>query len=237
MGLEKIYTISPCFRAEKSKTARHLTEYWHAEVEISWGGLDPLTKIAEELISHICQRVAKDCEEELKFLGRDPKDLKKIKSPFPKITYTQALEKLKKKGVKVTWGKDLRTVEEKALGKMYDKPIIVTHYPKQVMAFYKPADPKDPKVSLCFDMIAPEIGFELMGGSERDQDIKAMKKALKQQGEDLKSYEWYFDTRRYGSIPHAGFGMGVDRVVQWICKLKSIKDAIAFPRTPERTEP
>ena len=236
-ALEKIYTITPSFRAEKLKTARHLSEYWHAEVEVAWVDLDGLIKIAEGLVSHICQKVAKERTEELKALGRDPKKLEKIKPPFPSITYDEALKILKKDRMNVRWGKDLRTLEEKKLMKHYKKPLIVTHYPKEVMAFYKPKDPKNPKVALCFDMIAPEAGFELMGGSERDLDIEEMKKILRKRGEKLKDYEWYFDTRRYGAFPHSGFGMGVERIIQWICGLISFKDGLPFPRTVVRYLP
>ena len=235
--LEKIFTIAPSFRAEKSKTSRHLTEYWHGEMEAAWMDLDGLAKICEELISYICQRVVKDCSKELKLLRRDSKVFEKIKPPFPRITYTEALKVLAKDGMKVSWGKDLRTPEEKQLTTHYDRPVIVTHYPKEVMAFYKPRDSKNKKVARCLDVLVPETGFEVIGGSERDLDIDDMKKALKSKGEDPKDYEWYFDTRRFGAVPHAGFGMGVDRIVQWICGLESIKDAIPFPRTLERLTP
>jgi len=236
-ALEKIYTITPAFRAEKSRTARHLAEYWTAEVEIAWCDLDCSIKITEELISHICQKVAKECQKELKLLGRDSKDLLEIKPPFPRITYTKALEMLKKDKIKVKWGKDLRTIEERKLASHYKKPLIVTHYPKDIMAFYKPKDPKDPKVAKCYDVICPEIGVEIVGGSERDLDIKELKKALKKAGASPKDYEFYFDTRRYGAIPHSGFGLGIERVIQWICKLEHIRDAIPFPRTITRISP
>jgi len=235
--LEKIFTIAPSFRAEKSKTARHLTEYWHGEMEAAWMDLDGLAKVCEELISYICQKVAKDCAKELKALGREPAQFEKIKPPFPRVTYTEALKILAKDGMKVSWGKDLRTPEEKQLTTHYEKPVIVTHYPKEAMAFYKPRDSKDKKVARCLDVLVPGTGFEVIGGSERDLDIDDMKKSLKAKGEDTKDYEWYFDTRRFGAVPHAGFGMGVDRIVQWICGLESIKDAIPFPRTMERLTP
>jgi len=235
--LEKIFTIAPSFRAEKSKTARHLTEYWHGEMEAAWMELDELAKVCEELISYICQKVAKECAKELKILGRDPEKFARIRPPFPRMTYREALTLLKKDGMSVPFGKDLRTPEEKQITTHFDKPVIVTHYPKAVMAFYKQKDPKDPKVALCLDVLVPETGFEIIGGSVRDLDIAEMKKILKAKGEDPKDYDWYFDTRRYGAVPHAGFGMGMDRIVQWICGLESIKDAIPFPRTPERVEP
>lgn len=236
-GLEKIYTIIPAFRSEKSDTARHLTEYWTAEAEMAWYDLDGCIKISEELISHVCVKVAKECKEELKVLGVDPKYLLKMTLPFPRITYTEALKILEKDGMKVKWGKDLRSLEEKQLMKQYDKPLTVTHYPKDIMAFYKPRDKKDPKVAVCYDILLPGVGMEVVGGSERDPDIKELKKSLIAAGEDPSKYGFYFDTRKYGSVPHSGFGLGVERLIMWICKLKSIKDAIAFPRTIERTSP
>jgi asparaginyl-tRNA synthetase len=236
-ALEKVYVIGPSFRAEKSKTARHLTEYWHAEPEVAWCDLDGIIKVAEELVSHICQKVAKECRKELTVLGRNPADLERIKPPFPRITYEDAIEKLDAKGIEVTWGKDLRTPEEKAIADMFEKPVFITHYPKEIMAFYKPAEPKNPKTARCFDLIAPEVGVEIIGGSERDTNIKEMEKALREKGDDPKNYGWYFDTRRYGAVPHSGFGLGVERIIQWICKLDSIKDAIPFPRTIERLAP
>ncbi len=236
-SLEKIYTITAAFRAEKSKTTRHLCEYWTAEVETAWQKLDECIDLAEGLVAHICQKVAKEESKSLDILGRDPKDLLKIKAPFPRITYSQALKKLEKSGMKVKWGKDLRTLEEKKIASFYDKPIFVTHYPKEAMAFYKPRAPKDPRTALCFDLIAPEIGIEMIGGSERDMDIKSLKKSLKEKGEKVSDYEFYLDTRRYGAVPHSGFGLGIARLLQWICKLDTIRDAIPFPRTPRRCTP
>ncbi len=235
-SLEKIYCIAPSFRAEKSRTTRHLTEYWHAETEVAWAHLDDILKLAEEFVSHICQYVAEHASESLKQLGRDPEDLKKITVPFPKITYKEALEILKKDGMEVPWGKDLRTLEERQLMTHYDRPLIITHYPKETMAFYKPKDPKNPSTALCFDMICHDIG-ELIGGSERETDIEEMKKALQKDGEKVENYEWYFDSRRFGSVPHSGFGFGVERFIQWVCKLDHIRDAIPFPRFINRVSP
>jgi len=235
-GLEKIYTIAPSFRAEKSKTAKHLTEYWHAEMEIAWAGLEELIKYGEGVVSHICQKVAKENRKELEILGQDYKRLEKVKPPFPRMTYTEALESLKKAGVKVPWGKDLRSVEEKKLGTKFDTPVIVTHYPKEVKAFYMKIDQTNPDVVLCFDMISP-IGTEIIGASERETDLGELVRKLKKEGANLKNYEWYLDTRRYGSVPHAGFGLGVERVIQWLCGLETIKDAIPFPRTIDRKTP
>lgn len=139
--------------------------------------------------------------------------------------------------MKTEWGKDLRTIEERKLMEYYDKPLVVTHYPKEIMAFYKPKDPKDPKVALCYDILCPEIGIEIVGGSERDLDIEELKKSLIAAKEDPKKYEFYFDTRKYGAIPHSGFGLGIERLIMWICKLDDIKDAIPFPRTMTRIKP
>ncbi|MEM7819915.1 MAG: asparagine--tRNA ligase [Candidatus Aenigmatarchaeota archaeon] len=236
-ALEKVYCNSPCFRAERSKTSRHLAEFYMAEMEVAWANLDDIIKYAEELVSFIIQYVIKKNKDELKFLGQDINKLKKIKPPFPRITYTEALEILRKDGIKIPWGKDLRTLEEDKLMEHFDKPLIVTNYPKTIMAFYKPRDPKDPKTALCFDMLAPEGYGEIIGGSERDTDIEEMKKSLKEQGEKVETYEWYFDTRRYGSVPHAGFGLGVERIISWICHLDNIKDATPFPRTMLRKSP
>ncbi|RJQ17231.1 asparagine--tRNA ligase [Candidatus Woesearchaeota archaeon] len=236
-ALEKLYCISPCFRAEKSKTSRHLSEFWMAEMEAAWIGLKELTQSAEECVSFIVKKVVEENEEELKVLGQDVEKLKKIKAPFPRLTYTEVLERLAKKGDKVKWGKDLRTVEEDTIMEEFDKPLIVTHYPKEIMAFYKPKDPDDEKTALCFDMLAPEGYGEIIGGSQRDTDIEELTKALKKMGENPKHYDWYFDLRKYGSVPHSGYGLGIERVVAWLCKLDNIKDAIPFPRTMLRWTP
>ena len=241
-ALEKIFTIQPSFRAEKSKTSRHLTEYWHAEMEVAWENFEYLQDDAEELIKHIVSRVLKERKTELELIGRDWKKLEAtLKKKFPRITYDEALKLLKeKKKVSIPWGKDLRTVEEDRLSELYDTPIMVRHYPKIVKAFYMKQVPKTKpgkEVVYGFDMIAPEGYGELVGGSQREESIEKLKKNLIAQGENPEKYEFYFDTRRYGSVPHGGFGMGVERVISWICGLETIKDAIAFPRTMTRYTP
>jgi len=238
-GLEKIYTISPSFRAEKSKTSRHLTEYWHAEMEMAWADFDEIIDHGEKLLKHIVKKVLAERKAELKILERDVKKLEPtVKKPFVRMTYTEALEILKKKcKMDVPWGKDLRTIEEEKLTELYDVPIICTHYPKKVKAFYMTEDPDDPKVVQGCDFLAPEGHGEIVGGSHREHDIEKVKKRLIEDGEDPKEYEFYLDTRRYGSVPHGGFGMGVERVIKWICGLDTIKDAIPFPRTMERYKP
>jgi len=242
MALEKIYTIAPSFRAEKSKTSRHLTEYWHAEMEAAWATFVNLIDYGEELLKHIVKIILKENKKELQILGRDVKKLEPtIKKKFPRMTYDEVLKLLKEKcKMKITWGKDLRTVEEDELSKLFDTPIIVTHYPKAVKAFYM----KEPKNSTKaksivngVDFIAPEGYGEIIGGSEREPDIEEIKKRLKEMGEKVEEYEFYLDTRKYGSVPHSGFGMGVERVITWICGLENIKDAIPFPRTMLRWKP
>lgn len=238
-ALEKIYDMAPTFRAEKSKTSRHLTEFWMHEMEVAWIGLDELMDYAEGLIKHIVKRVLEENREELKILGRDVKKLEPtLTKKFPRITYDEALKILKDKcKMNVPWGKDLRTIEEDKIMDLYDVPVFVTMYPKELMAFYKPRDSKNPKVARCFDLLGPEGNHELAGGSERDTNIEELKKSLKALGEKIEDYGYYLDTRKYGSIPHAGFGMGTERVIKWICGLENVKDTIAFPRTPGRFNP
>lgn len=237
-AIEKIYTIAPSFRAEKSKTSRHLTEYWHAEMEEAWAHFDQIIDHGEGVLKHIVKKVLETNQEELKILQRDVKKLEPaLQKPFPRMTYDDALAILKKKGMDVEWGKDLRTIEEDELSKLYDTPIAVTRYPKIVKAFYMKEDPKNPDVVLGVDFIAPEGYGEIIGGSEREADIEKIKERLLAQGEDPSKYEFYLDTRRYGSVPHGGFGMGTERVIAWICGLENIKDAIPFPRTMVRWKP
>ncbi len=236
-GLEKIYTVAPCFRAEKSKTSRHLTEFWMAEMEAAWLGISDIIGIAEKLLEHIVKKVLAKNRKDLEILQRDISKLEHVKTPFEKITYTDALKILEKDGIALQWGKDLRTIEEDALMKHFIKPVIVTHYPKEIMAFYKQKDEKNEKVALCFDMLAPEGYGEIVGGSQRDTNMEELKKALAKEGENIEKYQWYLDLRKYGSVPHAGFGMGMERVIAWICGLDNIKDTIPFPRTMLRKSP
>ena len=238
-ALEKIYTISPSFRAEKSKTSRHLTEYWHAEMEMAWAEFKDIQDHAEGVIKQVVKTVLEKHKAELEVLGRDFKLLEpSLKKPFVRMTYDEALKILEQKcKMKVQWGKDLRTIEEEKLTKLYDVPVIVTHYPKVVKAFYMTEDPKNPKTVQGCDVLAPEGYGEIVGGSHREHDLEKIKKRLVAQGEDPSQYEFYLDTRRYGSVPHGGFGMGVERLIAWICGLETVKDAIPFPRTMERYKP
>ncbi len=237
MALERIYTVAPSFRAEKSRTPRHLTEYWHAEMEEVWAGMDEVIRHAEGVVSHVCHRVAEERPDDVLALGRTPEFLKAVAPPFDRYTYDEALEILKAKGVEVEWGKDLRTLEERALTEGKTKPIIVSHYPRISQAFYKARDPQNPDLVLGFDVIAGDGVGELVGGSERETDLETIRQSLVHQGEDPKAYEWYLDSRRYGAVPHSGFGMGMERLVQWVCRLEHIRDAVPFPRTPARFAP
>jgi asparaginyl-tRNA synthetase len=192
---------------------------------------------AEGVISHVCQRVAEERPDEVAALGRTPEFLKAVKPPFERLTYEEALKVLRGKGVDVEWGKDLRTLEERALTEGKTKPIFVTHYPKVSQAFYKARDPKRPDLVLAFDVIAGDDVGEIVGGSERERDLETIRASLAEQGEDPKAYDWYLDSRRYGAVQHAGFGMGMERLIQWIGTLEHIRDAVPFPRTPARFAP
>ena len=238
-SLEKIYNMGPTFRAERSKTSRHLSEFWMAEMEAAWMDLHDVVQVAKDEVKFILKEVLKNNKHELEIIGQDIKKLEKIaKTEFPTITYTKAIDILnKKEKMNIKWGKDLRTLEENKLADNFHTPVVVTHYPVEVMAFYKPRDSDNPETALCFDMIAPEGYGEIVGGSQRSQDIEDMKQRLRKTGEKVANYEWYFDLRRYGSVPHAGYGLGVERVVAWICGLDNIKDAIPFPRTILRFRP
>ncbi len=238
-SLEKIYTISPSFRAEPSKTSRHLTEYWHAEMEVAWCEFKDIYTYGEKLLKHVVKQVLEQNAEELKILGRDISKLEPVvKKPFVRMTYTEALKILKEKcQMDIEWGKDLRTIEEEKLSTLYDVPIICTHYPKKVKAFYMMEDPQNTETVQGCDFLAPEGHGEIIGGSQREHDLTKIKQRLLAQGEDPGQYEFYLDTRRYGSVPHGGFGLGVERVIRWICGFENIKDAIPFPRTIERYKP
>ncbi|MDP3733615.1 MAG: asparagine--tRNA ligase [Nanoarchaeota archaeon] len=238
-SLEKIYTISPSFRAERSKTSRHLTEYWHAEMELAWAEFNDIIDYGEKLLKHVITRVLETNKAELELLERDYKKLEPaVKKPFVRMSYDEALKILKTKcKMDVEWGKDLRTIEEEKLTKLYDVPVIVTHYPKKVKAFYMTEDPKNSEVVQGCDFLAPEGYGEIIGGSHREHDLEKIKARLREQGENPEDYEFYLDTRRYGSVPHGGFGLGVERIISWICGLDTIKDAIPFPRTMERYKP
>lgn len=238
-ALEKVYNMGPTFRAEKSKTSRHLSEFWMAEMEAAWMDLKDVSEFAKKELKYCIAEVAKKHAREFEILGVDASVLLNMtKKEWPTMKYKEALEILKEKaGMDVTYGKDLRTVEEEKLTEFFDTPIVVTHYPTEIMAFYKPGDKENPQEALCFDMLAPAGFGEIIGGSQRSLDVEDMKKRLEADGEDPADYTFYFDTRAYGSVPHSGYGVGIERVIRWICNLESIKDAIPFPRTMLRYKP
>ncbi len=238
-ALERVYGTAPTFRAEKSKTSRHLSEFWMVETECAWMGLHEISELAKEELKHCVLAVVEKHTEDLKFLGQDVDKLRAMaEKEWPTIKYREALRLLKeKKGMDVPFGKDLRTVEEDKLMECFDVPVCVTHYPVEVMAFYKPRDPENQDEALCFDMLAPDGYGEIVGGSQSSMDVEDMKQRLEKEGEDCSNYEWYFDLRKYGGVPHSGYGIGAERVVAWICKLENIKEAIPFPRTMLRWKP
>jgi len=236
-SLGRIYTIAPSFRAEKSRTRRHLTEYWHLEAEAPWCDLDCIMKVQEGLVSHICQKISMEVPEELESLGRDPKTLLEVESPFEKITYDSAVEMLKRDKVEIKWGEDLGWEQERHLALKFKKPFFVTHYPKGAKAFYHKPDPMKPEVTLSADLLAPEGYGEIIGGGQRIHDLQELLERIKEEKLDTKDYQWYVDLRKYGSVPHAGFGLGIERTLAWICRLKHIRDAIPFPRLINRVYP
>lgn len=238
-SLEKIYVWAPSFRAEKSRTVRHLAEYWHVEPEMAWYHHEDNIRLQEELIEYVVQKFVKEHSDILEALGRDPEVLKKVKRPFERITYEEMVNRLQDMGLKFEWGDDPGADEEKALTKDLDKPLVVERYPRGTKAFYMRVDPDNPKYVLNDDILAPEGHGEIIGGSERiwqyDELIESMK--LFNLNPDDPAYSWYVDLRRYGSVPHSGFGLGLERFIKWIFNLDHIRDAIPFPRTINRVYP
>lgn len=231
-SLEKIFCIAPSFRAEKSRTRRHLAEFWQHEMEAAWMDFDELMKIIEELVVYIAHHIAKTCKKELKKLGKDISELEKLKTPFARITYKEAIKKLGKK-----YGYELTDVDEKELvKKLGDKPVFITEFLRKMHAFYMKPKPSDPKVVLSTDLLFPRVG-EIVGGSERIESTKDLKDSLKLFKLKLKDYGWYMDLRKYGSIPHSGYGLGIERLVMWLTGAEHIMDTIPFPRTMTRVDP
>ena len=237
MAFGKVYCFGPTFRAEKSKTRRHLTEFWMIEPEVAYCDLDQDMDLAEDMVSHVVARVLDRCREELKILERDVAPLEKVAKPFPRISYTEAVERVNKAGTEVTWGKDFGGDEETVLSEQFDRPVLVHRYPADIKAFYMKGDPDDPRLALCVDMIAPEGYGEIIGGGQREDDLQVLEGKIEAHGLPRKAFEWYLDLRQYGSVPHAGFGMGLERVVGWICGSKHVRETIPFPRTLQRLYP
>lgn len=235
-SLDKVYCIAPSFRAEKSRTIRHLTEYWHMEGEWAFGNMDELMKFEEGLMEHICQTVAVKCEKEFKELGADIEKLKAVKTPFPRITYKEAIERLKPKNPALDWGSDLGYEDEKVLAEDFGKPFFVYDYPTAIKAFYCKTHADNPAIAYSADMMVPRIG-EISTGGQREDNKDLLIERMKAQGLKPEDYEWYLDLRRYGTVPHVGFGMGLERLLVWMCDLDNIIDAIPFPRTTRRFYP
>jgi len=235
-SLEKIYTCAPSFRAEKSRTIRHLTEYWHIEPEWAFADMDDVMKIEEELVSYVCQETAEVCRRELEELGIDPKKLLQIKPPFPRITYKEAIERLHRKGFKVSWGEDMGYDEEKALAEDFNRPFFVHDYPKEIKAFYCKTYRDRPEIAMSVDLLVPRVG-EITTGGAREDDRDELIKRIRESGLREEDYDWYIDMRRYGSVPHVGFGLGVERLLMWMLELDNIIDAIPFPRSIRRSYP
>ncbi len=236
-SLEKVYTVAPSFRAEPSRTRRHLTEFWHAEAEMAWARLHDVINVCEELITHVVRKVLDERLEELSILGRDVEKLERVRPPFPRVLYDEAIEMLQKMGFNVKWGDDLGADEERALMQKFDTPIHLYGFPEEVKAFYHKNDPQDPRRTLSVDVLAPEGYGEIIGGGERIEDPEELVRKIKKFGLRPEDYYWYIDLRKYGSVPHAGFGLGVDRLVMWICGLDHIRDAVPFPRDIRRVKP
>jgi asparaginyl-tRNA synthetase len=235
-SLEKVYTCAPSFRAEKSRTIRHLTEYWHIEPEWAFADLNDVMQIEEELVSFVCKRIAECCSKELEELKVDSRRLMKIKPPFPRITYEEAVERLQRKNFDMKWGTDMGFDEEKALAEDFKGPFFVHDYPKEIKAFYCKTYRNKPDIAMSVDMLVPKIG-ELTTGGAREDDRKELIKRIEESGLRLEDYEWYVDMRRYGTVPHVGFGLGVERLLMWMLDLNNIIDAIPFPRTIRRSYP
>ncbi len=235
-GLENVYCIAPSFRAEKSRTIRHLTEYWHMEGEWAFANMDDLMEFEEGLMEHICQTVAFKCEKELKELGANIEKLKAVKTPFPRITYKEAIERLKPKNPALDWGSDLGYEDEKILAEDFGKPFFVFDYPTAIKAFYCKTYTDHPEVAMSVDMMVPRIG-EISTGGAREDNKEQLIERMKAQDLKPEDYEWYLDLRRYGTVPHVGFGMGLERLLVWMCDLDNIIDAIPFPRTTRRFYP
>jgi asparaginyl-tRNA synthetase len=215
---------------------KHLAEYWHIEGEEAHQNFEELLVFLEEMISFVCNKIAAERRKELEVLGRSPEDLLKVKPPFPRMNYADALKKLNAKGRKLKWGDDFGTEDEELLTADLDKPLLLTHFPKEAKAFYMKEN-EDGKTVNAVDILAPKGFGELVGGSERETDVNVLIAKLKAQKADLKNYEWYLDLRRYGSVQHSGFGLGTERFVRWVCGLEHIRDAIPFPRVINRAYP
>jgi asparaginyl-tRNA synthetase len=237
MALGKVYNLGPTFRAEKSKTRRHLTEFWMNEAEVAYYDSNDNMRLQEELVSYVVGRVLERAGDHLKALERDVKPLEKVQTPFPRISYDEGVKLLQKKGFDIKWGDDIGGDEETGISEEFDRPVMVYNYPRKIKAFYMQPDPQRSEVVLCDDMLAPEGYGEIIGASERINDPDLLIERIKEFNLPVDSYDWYIDLRKYGTVPHSGFGMGIERLVSWICKLEHIREAIPFARTIYRIHP
>ncbi len=237
MAFGRVYCFGPTFRAEKSKTRRHLMEFWMVEPEMAFYDLYDMMNLAEEMIVYIIKRILKEGEKELKEIGRDISVLEKIDHPFPRITYDEAIDILKKKGFEIEWGDDFGGDEETAISEEFDRPVFVHHYPSEMKAFYMKPDPENEKLSLSADLLAPEGYGEIIGGGERIDDYDLLYNRMVEEGLPIEDYKWYLDLRKYGSCPHSGYGLGIERTLAWIAKLPHVRETIPFPRLLYRIYP
>jgi len=243
LALGKVYSFGPTFRAEKSKTRRHLTEFWMIEPEVAYMDLDGLMELAENFIAHIVQSVLKNRAPELQVIGRDTAKLETVKAPFVRLRYDEAVEMLNqahkdgKLEAPFEYGNDFGSPDETWLSSQYDRPVMVHRYPANVKAFYMEPDPKDPRYALCVDVLAPEGYGEIIGGSQRVSSYELLSSRIDEHKLPRAAFEWYLDLRRYGSVPHSGFGMGIERVVAWVCALDHVRETIPFPRMLNRMYP
>ncbi|MEM0383714.1 MAG: asparagine--tRNA ligase [Candidatus Caldarchaeum sp.] len=235
-SLEKVYSVQPSFRAERSKTRRHLTEFWHVEGEMAFSGIEDLTRVVERLVSEASTAALQDSVNELRLLDRKV-DYSMLEAPFERVKYSEALDLLERKGVSVPWGSDLGADEERVLTMEFDKPFFLTHFPKKAKAFYHKPDPSNKELTLSADLLAPSGYGEVVGGGQRIHDYDELLSRIEEEGLDPSDYAWYLDLRKYGSVPHSGFGLGLERLVQWLLGLKNIRSAAMFPRTPTRVYP
>ncbi len=237
MAFGKVYCFGPTFRAEKSKTRRHLTEFWMVEPEAAYFDLNDDMDLAEDFVATIVARVLDRRRKELQVLERDLTKLEQAKKPFPRISYDEALEILRGKGVQVKWGDDLGGDEETVLSETFDRPVLIHRYPRECKAFYMKADPQNPSVALCVDMLAPEGHGEIIGGGQREDNLEVLEERIRQHNLPREAFSWYLDLRKYGSVPHAGFGLGIERTVGWICGVHHVRETIPFPRLTDRLTP
>jgi asparaginyl-tRNA synthetase len=236
-ALGRVYCFGPTFRAEKSKTRRHLTEFWMVEPEVAFNDSSDNMRLQEEFVSYLVARALDRCKEQLRELERDTSTLERVSAPFPRISYSDAVVKLNQLGSDITWGSDLGGDDETLLAQQYDRPVFVYNYPKEVKAFYMKQNPDDPRTVLNNDCLAPEGYGEIIGGSQREDDYDRLLQRIHDQGLDPEAYRWYLDLRKYGSFVHSGFGLGVERTVAWISGIPHIREAIAFPRQLHRLYP